>query len=112
MRIPIRIAAWTPFARSADVMMMPNIVRIVQIPVVWMSTCRRSTSPTRVAPLLVMILPPCRAMKAMKMPMPTATAVLREKGMLLKSFSRTEVRVRARKMRPSTNTVQRANCQL
>ena len=62
-------------------------VRIVHIPVVWKSALRKSTSPIRVASLLTIILPLCKAMKAMNMPMPTATPALSEKGMLLNNFS-------------------------
>ena len=53
----------------------------------------------------------CRAMKAMKRPMPTLTAVFSGSGMQLKMLSRTLVSESARKISPSTKTARSANCQ-
>ena len=51
------------------------------------------------------------AMKAMKRPMPTLTALFKGSGMQLKMLSRTLVSERARKISPSTKTARSANCQ-
>lgn len=49
-------------------------------------------------------------MNTMKNPMPTPMAVLRGRGMALKSFSRSGTTVQIRKMMPSRNTAIIPNC--
>ena len=67
---------------------------------------------TSVAPLSTTTLAVWRAMKQMNRPMPADTAFFRDIGIALKMPSRTGVRDRARKTRPSTKTASSANCQL
>ena len=52
-----------------------------------------------------------RPMKAMNRPMPTETPRFSGRGMALKMDSRTLVRDRTMKMRPSIKTANRATCQ-
>ena len=89
---------------------VPMTANRAQMPAVWKSAVKSMTV-TRVESEFTTIPAFWKPMKAMNRPIPTDTPLFNCMGMALKIASRTLVRDRRIKTRPSTKTASRAICQ-
>ena len=115
-RMPQRMLPRTFLTIRTAVKMMPIMARRTVMPTVWKvpvaADCLTENRASLVAGLATMICAFSKPMRAMNRPMPAETAFFKVMGMALKMASRTLVKDRMIKIRPSKKTAAKAISQV